>query len=695
MSPHARRRALSLALALGAAAIVAAIDPQIGEDDFRLSDMGADGDSALDAERPAVAYNSAENELLVVWQGTNTLDDLEIWAQRVEGGSGIELGVDFRISTMGNSPAFRAEDAAVAYSSVRNEYLVVWEGDDNTGGLVDGEFEIFGQRINGATGATIGDRIRISDMGTNGESRFDAENPDVAYNPTVDEYLVVWAGDDDRAPLVNGEFEIFGQRIDGATGAQIGSNDFRISQQGPGGDNDYDAGDPAVAYNSVDDEYLVVWEGDSPFGPLSDEEFEIWGQRLEGSNASLTGPDFRISQQKGLGVPRCDAEDPDVAYSPTQNAYLVVWEGDDYCEVDGNETEIFGQRISGAGTELDGDFRISTTGPENQVLDPYDAERPAVAWFGDEDEYYVVWQADDDEPPLVDGEFEIYGVRVAAGSGVLVDGIQRLSAMGPDGDNAFEAERPAITWDEGSGELLVVWHADDDGGELVQGEQEIYGQRLVPGAGPDLVLTALTATCGAGDDLDVSVTVDNLGLLAAGAFEVGIYASDGPDVDSGDAKIGSIGFAGGLAAGAQETVGAILDTSAILAGTYYVGGIADDLAAVEETVESNNDLVTAGRLTLPCSGPPCSLADADVTLTSQTLSGVSTIEACFTILVGPTVTFDPTAEITLRAGQAILFDDDVTVETGASLTVEIDSSLRTARVGAVGDTIRNKDRNVR
>jgi hypothetical protein len=35
----------------------------------------------------------------------------------------------------------------VAYNSVDHEYLVVWSGDDNVGGLIDGEDEIFGRRL--------------------------------------------------------------------------------------------------------------------------------------------------------------------------------------------------------------------------------------------------------------------------------------------------------------------------------------------------------------------------------------------------------------------------------------------------------------------------------------------------------------------------------------------------------------------
>ena len=80
--------------------------------------------------------------------------------------------------------------------------------------------------------------FRLSDMGIDGDITFDGRNSAVAYNSVNNQYLVVWEGDDDVAGLVEGEFEIFGQRIDAATGAEIGANDFRISDMGPDGDAD-------------------------------------------------------------------------------------------------------------------------------------------------------------------------------------------------------------------------------------------------------------------------------------------------------------------------------------------------------------------------------------------------------------------------------------------------------------------------
>lgn len=95
-----------------------------------------------------------------------------------------EIGAsDFRISDMGpdGDPKFNVFDPAIAYNSINNEYLVVWSGTDNTGLLVDSESEIFGQRINAETGAEVGENdFRLSDMGPDGDPNFVARAPAVA-----------------------------------------------------------------------------------------------------------------------------------------------------------------------------------------------------------------------------------------------------------------------------------------------------------------------------------------------------------------------------------------------------------------------------------------------------------------------------------------------------------------------------------
>jgi hypothetical protein len=132
---------------------------------------------------------------------------------------------------------------AVAYNSTDDEYLVVWNGAINSS-----EFEIFGQRVNAATGAQLGaNDFRISDTGPDGDAAFDTSFPAVAYNSIDNEYLVVWGGRDDRAPLAF-EYEI---SVSGSRHRCRSANDFRISDIGPWGDPDYGAFEPAVAYNST------------------------------------------------------------------------------------------------------------------------------------------------------------------------------------------------------------------------------------------------------------------------------------------------------------------------------------------------------------------------------------------------------------------------------------------------------------
>ena len=407
--------------------------------------------------------------------GTLVDEEGEIFGQRVDAASGVEIGADFRLSDMGpdGDANYDASSPAVAYNSADNEYLVVWSGDDDTGALVKGECEIFGQRVS-ASGEEIGADFRLSDMGPDGQTYFGASSPAVAYNSTDNEYLVVWGGDDDTGGLANNEYEIFGQRVS-AAGAEIGA-DFRLSDMGPDGNTNYDAYRPAVAYNTVGNEYLVVWYGDDDTGGLVDEELEIFGQRVSAAGTEIDA-DFRLSDMGPDGDANYDAYFPAVAYNSAEDEYLAVWCGDDDTGglVD-YEYEIFGQRVNAAGTEIDADFRLSDMGPDGDAI--YDALYPAVAYNSADNEYLVVWSGDDDTGTLVNEELEIYGQQMSATGTEIGTNDLRLSDMGPDGNANYGADSPAVAYSSAGNECLVVWHGDDDTGGLVDEEYEIFGQRV-------------------------------------------------------------------------------------------------------------------------------------------------------------------------------------------------------------------------
>jgi len=115
---------------------------------------------------------------------------------------GDELGGDTRVSSMGpnGDVNYGASKPAVAYNAVAGEFLVVWSADNNAAALVDGEYEIYAQRIDAVSGALVGGRVRVSDMGSDGTALYGAFNPAVAFNAAQGAYLVVWDGDDNTAP---------------------------------------------------------------------------------------------------------------------------------------------------------------------------------------------------------------------------------------------------------------------------------------------------------------------------------------------------------------------------------------------------------------------------------------------------------------------------------------------------------------
>ena len=476
-SPQASGRARPQ-LRGAAPAIASPFDVELGADDFRISFMGPSGDTAYGAFRPAIAFNGV-NTLLVVWSGDDDTPPqaegaLEIFGQRFDAESGAAVGGAFFISETGpvGNPAHDAETPAVAYNSAEAEFFIVWSGDETT----DGEYEIWGARVSG-NGILLQNDIRISDMGPDGDPLYDAFTPAIAYDPIANEYLVAWTGDDDTGTLVDDEFDIYVQRLD-ATGAPIGTNDLRISSMGPDGDPAYDALAPGVAYNSRDDEYLVVWSGDDDTGALVEAEFEIYAQRITAAGAQTGVNDRRVSAMGGIGDPAFDALTPMVAFDRRRNRHLVVWSGDDPGGGRPDDKfEIFGSLLAADGAAIVSNQRLTSTGGD---FDPAtDADSPAVAYSPAADLYFLVYHADEDFGPGVDNEFEIWSRRVSPESGVAAVATElRLSTMGPDGSTAFRGENPRVACAPPGGACLTVWSGDDDRAPLVDGEFEIFGQRF-------------------------------------------------------------------------------------------------------------------------------------------------------------------------------------------------------------------------
>jgi hypothetical protein len=253
---------------------------------FRISTL-TDRDKNHGSNRPRIVYNRTAHEYLVIWYGSGLFDSpdrfFEVYGQRLDR-TGKQLGTNFRISyatdlgKVSTSFVRSSSQADLSWNSTNNEYLVIWKGMGEPEDVV--KMEIYGQRLT-SKGESLGKSFRISHTSDQGVN-FPVNAPAIAYNGKDNQYLVVWSG----GFKTESQLEVLGTGLS-AAGLVLGQkSDFRISQMVEAG-SDRRASFPRTAYNEVKNEYLVVFQGTN----------EIDGQRIDAATLSETGPnDFRVSK---------------------------------------------------------------------------------------------------------------------------------------------------------------------------------------------------------------------------------------------------------------------------------------------------------------------------------------------------------------------------------------------------------------
>jgi len=309
---------------------------------------------ALDEQfTPAVAFDGTN--YLMVWQhsgcGTPGIYGMLIDAD----GSVLAPGI-IAIST-GPHDQWRP---AVAFDETN--YFIVWQ--DNRGG----EWDIYGARV--STGGNVLDPMGIAISSASNDQSY----PAVEFDDT--NYLVVW--EDSR----DGGWDIYGSRV--SVGGSVLDTEGIAIQAVAGSQRE-----PVVAFDGTN--YLVVWHDDRSGSS------DIYGTRMSTAGSVL---DSHIIV--------CSA-------SYDQSAAAVTFDGTNYFAVwqDGRNggngfIDIYGARLSAAGTVLDPDGIAVSTAANNQNY-------PAVACI--DSTYFVVWQ---DDRSGGGSSSDVYGARVG-GDGAVLD----------------------------------------------------------------------------------------------------------------------------------------------------------------------------------------------------------------------------------------------------------------------------------
>ncbi|MBC7250644.1 MAG: hypothetical protein H5T62_10210 [Anaerolineae bacterium] len=252
-------------------------------------------------------------------------------------------------------------------------------------------------------------------------------------NPGDEMYADVAYNSQDNEYLVIFEWEDAG----GGSGRDIASivvdasGQSALSPNGVATTDAYTDTHPTVAYNPTDNTYLAVWERVAATG-----DSYIQGAILH-SNGALSST-FTIANWTG------DQRYPDVAYSAACNCYLVVWE--DYYTHWANRPDIYGAVVSASGAILDYE---SVTG----LNAAWEQTRPAVTTNASTGRWMVTWQ---DSRPCGTTSDDIYGQQMQFAGSILSPWGDQLHI----GALVGWGSTPDVAWGQvgsGDGEFLVVW----------------------------------------------------------------------------------------------------------------------------------------------------------------------------------------------------------------------------------------------
>jgi hypothetical protein len=306
-------------------------------------------------------------------------------------------------------------EPAVAYNNRHDEYLVLWWTTQSGGATED----IHARRVR-----ADGTLLSYFTIATN--AGFSNYEPDVAYSPEHDEYLVVYTYDS-----VITDSDIWARRV--SWNGDWMSPEFAIGRK-----NDKQRR-PTVAYNSYADEYLVVYENQWPGGGK-----DIDAERVRASDGTPLG---WVNVAAGAG----ERHHPDVAYNPGSNLYLIAYV---IYPPAPSSPDIYGKVAS---------WNLGDFSPEIHICD--DAHQQYdVAVAATSEEYLVVWEDYRNDHTIYARRLSGDGTPLGVGCGFRVSG---------SSDN----ESPAIAYGAGHG-YLVVWERDMTHG---LSDYALYGRYAMPG----------------------------------------------------------------------------------------------------------------------------------------------------------------------------------------------------------------------
>ncbi len=370
-----------------------------------------------DEYSPDIAYNTAHDEYLVVWENVwANGGHHDIYAQRIAGDGRLQSW--FAVSSGSN----KQKEPSVAYDPIHDRYLVVFLYDVSGTGT---DWDVHGRLIPWEGPSAGLTDFPICSFASN------QGHPVAAFAYAQQEFLVAWINFPSGQPSYLSARRIF------SDGSGFPSGPFVVSS---GLENrDF----PDLTYNPIRNEYLLVWDV-----LKAGTAVDIYGIRLSGTGSVLTGGTPPVAAEFPIAGWPAIEEKPAVATCASYDQYLVAWQSD---QSTGNYA-IYARHLNGVAA-LGGVYRIADTAADQLNVD--------VTCNGGGLRYLLAWQ-----DRYVGGEYGIWGRQVYPSENMDAD----FEIYGPR--SAADRQYPAVAG--GGVSYLVAWEHDRDGGTNL----DIYGRLL-------------------------------------------------------------------------------------------------------------------------------------------------------------------------------------------------------------------------
>lgn len=399
---------------------------------------------------PDAAMDSVGNTI-VVWESTDSDGSRGIFARRLDN-AGNPVGAEFQVNTqvVGDQT-----QPSVAMSTATGEFVIVWQGPDDSGQ------GIYGQRFN-ASGDRIGREFPV-----NAQTDLDQVSPEISMN-ALGQFAVTWVSDH-RAlidPENDSEKSIFVQWYDIA-GNAIGEEQLVHTIV-----KEYQAQEyPDVAMDA-DGNMIVVWQSITQDGSA----WGVYGRQFLADKTPVQPAEFQINQTTDLNQRRAT-----VVCDPQGN-FTVSWQSD---RQDQAATAILSRQYHADGTPETDEMVVNTWELGPQIL-PVMAMTPS----GD---FGIFWDGQ--------GTSRLEGIHGRIFEEGYVPPEPHITAAPVDDQilvseaGGLEQSFPAVAVIENNGHYVAAWTSFEQSDGDVSG-LGIYAQTFLADGTPDsdafLVHTAYT-----------------------------------------------------------------------------------------------------------------------------------------------------------------------------------------------------------